>query len=290
MNKLSLTLAALTAAGFCSAARANLFSDKFEMLVVSERAADAPAASGTTAVALVDGGYIEGGDPIAGENPPSSASVRQELQDALGQQGFSLGAGSPAAVITYHWGILRPDHIQIHPPYGINSNMDARIRLVSTQKDTDEVENHIIGRKGGGGQVNDASTPVILIGQLETDVENARKPRYFVVVSAYDYHTAAGNSQPKLLWRTKLSAQEKSGGMSDVIPALIASGAPYFGKTLPETKDVETTLMKSVTPSSPEPSGPQSALASSDPASPSISNVVKEEHAQFSGTDGVKGL
>ena len=290
MNKLSLTLAALAASGLCSAAKAGLFSDKFEMLVVAERAADAPEASGTIAAALVDGGYIEAGDPIAGENPPSAASVRQELQDALGQRGFSVGAGTPAVVITYHWGVLRADRTQIHPPYGINSNMDARIRLVSTQQDTDEVEKHIIGRKVGGGQVNDASTPVILIGQLETDLENARKPRFFVVVSAYDYPIAAGSSQPKLLWRAKLSAQETSGDMSEVIPALIASGAPYFGKTLPETKIVETTLMKSVTPASSEPNGPQSALASGDPATPAITNVVKEEHAQFSGTDGVKGL
>ena len=86
MNKLSLTLAALAASGLCSAAKAGLFSDKFEMLVVAERAADAPEASGTIAAALVDGGYIEAGDPIAGENPPSAASVRQELQDAHGQR------------------------------------------------------------------------------------------------------------------------------------------------------------------------------------------------------------
>ncbi|HZZ18074.1 MAG TPA: hypothetical protein VFE25_01835, partial [Opitutaceae bacterium] len=270
MNKLSVTAAALVAAGFCASARAGFFSDKFEMLVVAERSADAPASTTTTPCALVDGGYIEAGDPIAGENPPSAASVRQELQDALGQQGFHVGSAAPAVVITYHWGILRVDHIQIHPRYGINSNADARIRLVSTDQDTAEVENHILGRKGAPGENIDASSPVILIGPLETVVENARKPRYFVIVSAYDYRAAADHTQPKLLWRAKLSAQESAGEFSEVIPALIATGAPYFGKTLPETKIVETTLMKSVTPTSAEPTGPQSALVSSDPAAQSI--------------------
>jgi len=288
MNRYSMTLIAIAAAGLCTAARANLFSDKFEMLVAADRASDAPAQSGPLTCALVDGGYIEAGDPIAGEEPPSAASVRQELQDALGKQGFSVGAPSPALLITYHWGILRIDHNEINAPFGINSNTDARIKLVSTENDGAEVENHIFSRKKGSGQNLDASSPVILVGPLESVVENARKPRFFVIVSAYDYKSVADHQQPRLLWRTKLSAQESSGGMSDVIPSLIATGASFFGKGLRDTAIVETTTMKSVTPAHDGPST-QMAMGSENPGAQSIDSLVKQEHGQFSGTSNGGG-
>lgn len=287
MNKYSITLIALAAAGLCTAARANLFSDKFEMLVAADRTSGAPAQSGPLTCTLVDGGYIESGDPIAGENPPPADSVRQELQTALAQQGLTVGGASPSLLLTYHWGILRVDHREINVPFGINSNMDARIKLVSTEEDGLEVENHIFAKKKGSGQSNDASSPPILVGPLETVVENARKPRYFVIVSAYDYTSVADHQQPKLLWRTKLSAQESSGEMSEVIPSLIATGAPFFGKGLRDTRIVETTTMPSVTP---QHDGPSTQMAmGSDPGAQSINSLVKQEHGQFSGTPDGNG-
>lgn len=289
MNKYSMTLVALAAVGLCSAARASLFSDRFEMLVAADRPGDAQEQAAPLTCALVDGGYIEAGDPIAGEDPPPAASVRQELQDALGQQGFTVGAPSPALLITYHWGILRVDHREIGVPFGINSNTDARIKLVSTEKDGIEVENHIFAQKKGGGQTNDASSPILLIGPLETVVENARKPRFFVIVSAYDYRGVADHQQPKLLWRTKLSAQESSGEMSEVIPSLIATGAPFFGKSLTDTKIVETTTMKSVTAPANAGPGTQMALASDSTETQAINSLVRQEHRQFSGSQDGSG-
>jgi hypothetical protein len=283
MNKYSMTFVALAAAGLCTAARAGLFSDKFEMLVAADRTGDAPAQSAPLTCALVDGGYIEAGDPIAGETPPSPASVRQELQDALGQQGFTVGAPSPALLVTYHWGILRVDHREINVPFRINSNTDARIKLVSTEHDGAEVENHILGHKMGGGQTPDVSSPVILVGPLETVAENARKPRFFIIVSAYDYRGVADHQQPKLLWRTKLSAQESSGEMAEVIPSLIASGAPFLGKSLTDTKIVETTTMKSVADPAHDGPSTQMALASGSAGAQSITSLVRQEHEEFSG-------
>ena len=195
------TLTLVLAAGLCTAARAGLFSDNFEMTVVAERAKDAPAPQdGPMACAVVDGGYIEAGDAIAGEDPPPADFVKSQVEGALAQQGFRAGV-SPALLVTYHWGILRVDHQQIRVPYGINSNLDARINLVSTDATGAEVENHILGKEKGGGQSNDASSPPILVGPLETIVENARKPRYFIIRSAYDYASVAQH-QPKLVWRT----------------------------------------------------------------------------------------
>jgi hypothetical protein len=289
MNKYSKTLALLVAAGICTSVRANLFSDNFDTTVVAERAKDAPpAGDGPIACALVDGGYIEAGDPIAGEDAPSAGSVRQELVDALNQQNFHVGAPSPSVLLTYYWGILRIDHTQIRLPQGINANQDARIRLVSTEETGAEVENHILGRKMGASQNLDSSSPVILVGPLETIVQSARQPRIFVVVSAYQYQPPGEAQPPKLLWRAKLSAQETSGGMDEVIPALIAKGAPYFGKDMQYPKILENTLMKSVAPRSQSSSG-QTGMASDEAPSPAVGALVQQERTSIAGTGNGKG-
>jgi hypothetical protein len=286
MKKYSKTLALVLAAGACVSARANLFSDNFDTTIVAERTKDAPPAQDSpVACTLVDGGYIEAGDPIAGENPPSAASVRQELLDALGQQGFHVGAPAPAVLLTYYWGVLRVDHTEIRLPMGINANQDARIKLVSTEETGAEVENHILSRKNGGGENLDASSPVILVGPLETIVENARQPRFFIVVSAYQYQAPGETQRPKLLWRAKLSAQETSGSMDEVIPALIAKGASYFGKDMLYPKLVENTLMKSVAvaPSTQNSNG-QTGMASDEAPSPAVGALVKQERTAIAGT------
>ena len=128
------TLALLLAALACTSARAPACSPMVpSMTVVAERAKGAPAAQdGPVSCALVDGGYAGAGDPMAGQYPPSAASVRQELLDALGRQNLSVGAPSPAVLLTYYWGVLRVDHNALRLPMGINANQDARINLVST--------------------------------------------------------------------------------------------------------------------------------------------------------------
>jgi hypothetical protein len=290
MKTYSTTLALLIAAGFCTSARANLFSDNFDTTIVAERAKDAPPAQdGPVACVLVDGGYIEAGDPIAGENPPPAASVRQELLDALNQQNFHVGAPSPAMLVTYYWGVLRVDHTAIRLPMGINANQDARIRLVSTEETGNEVENHILSNKKGAGVNLDSNSPVLLVGPLETIVQNARHPRFFIVISAYQYQPPGEAQKPSLIWRAKLSAQETSGDMDEVIPALIAKGAPYFGKDVQFPKIVDNTLMKSVAVPSTQNSNGQTGMAADEAASPAIGALVQQERTSIAGTGNGKG-
>ena len=56
---------------------------------------------------------------------------------------------------------------------------------------------------------------------------------YYVVVSAFDYSSVARGKQ-QLLWRTKLTATARGASMATAIPALIASGAGYFGREMNE--------------------------------------------------------
>jgi hypothetical protein len=273
-------LVALLAIGFAPHASAGIFSNNIDMLVVAETPDGATVPGSPLAYAAFDGGYIEAGDSIAGDTPPTPEQVGRSLRAALANQGFQAGT-SPAVVLTYHWGVLRVDRRQIRVPYGIKSNLEARIELVSTRELGAEVENHILlGEKSG--QTNSAgASPPILVGPADTVREDARQPRIFVIVSAYDYEGLL-HREAKLLWRVKLSAREQSGEMDQVIPALIAGGAPYFGKDLPGVKTVEVTP----TATSHESGAPAVTPDSLHLDGQFINGLLKSEHDNFSGGSG----
>jgi hypothetical protein len=279
----SLGLAAAMAAGFCPLASAGLFSNNFEMLVVAETAKDAPDSQIVPVpYCAVDGGYIEAGDAIAGENPPTADQVRQALFDGLKGQGFEPSRASPSILLTYFWGVLRLDREEIRLKYGIKSNLDARLRLVSTEALGAEVENHILGRQKADGTDMSASSPVLLVGPTETVAQNASHPRIFVIVSAFDYRGFALDHEAKPVWRTKLSTLETSGDPDEVIPAMLEKGAAFFGKNLLEPKIVEATLSR-------KSGGEATTAASLAPAPEStvdnqlLQSVLEQERIEFSG-------
>jgi len=112
--------------------------------------------------------------------------VARSLRAALANQGFQAGDLSPSVVLTYHWGVLRVDRRQIRVPYGIKSNLEARIELVSTHQLGAEVENHILLREKSGQTNEDAASTRILGGPATTVAENARQPRIFAIASSSD--------------------------------------------------------------------------------------------------------
>jgi hypothetical protein len=280
----ALGLAALLTAGVCPLASANLFSDNFEMLVVAETAKDAPQQQQVTSAtySAIDGGYIEGGNSVVGDNPPTADRVRQALSDAMNSQGFNANRASPSVLLTYFWGVLRPDREEIRRPYGVKYNLNARLRLVGTEQLSSEVENHILGNQKSGGTSMDVSSPPILIGPTATVAQNARHPRIFVVISAFDYPSLTQQHEVKPLWRVKLSAQETSGSMDEVIPALIAKGASFFGKNLPEAQIVQNTLVTGPAPATSSASLLQPAANMDDPL---IGNILSRERIEFSGVN-----
>jgi len=278
----ALGLVVLCAAGFATQAAAGVFSNNFRMLVVAEQPTAAQASQDNPASYIAfDGGYIEAGDPIAGETPPTADQVSQSLHAALAGHGFQAAQGTPSVVLTFHWGILRVDHRQIRVPYGIKTNLMARIELVSTEKLGAEVENHILGREKGSGINEDVSAPRILAGPLETVVQDSRQPRIFVVVSAYDYQGLV-HREAKVLWRVKLSTLESSGDLQEVIPALIAGGGQYFGKNFTNMQDVEASISNAAQPAA------GTAYAQPRPESYQldkgfIDSLLKQEHRKISG-------
>ena len=72
--------------------------------------------------------------------------------------------------------------------------------------------------------------------------------------------------------------------MDEVIPALIARGARYFGKDMQYPTIVQNTLMKSVATPSTENSNGQTGLASDSANSPAVGALVKQERTAIAGT------
>jgi hypothetical protein len=281
----SLSLAAALAAGTCPVAHANLFSDDFEMLVVAETAKDAPSdLTKPVSYCAMDGGYIEAGDPIVGDTPPTADRVRQTLYGALKDQGFSADRASPSVLLTYYWGVLRQDRQEARIPYGVRSNLNARLRLVSTEELGSEVENHILGRQKADGTNMNVASPALLVGPTKSVVENARRPRIFIIISAFDYQGLTQGHEAKPVWRVKLSAQETSGDMDEVIPSMIAKGAQFFGKDLHEPRIVEATLSRgsgaAAAPASSLQPAPESAIDSN-----LLQNLLNRERIEFSGAN-----
>lgn len=280
----SALLSTLLIAGSASSANASLFSDDFDAIAVAETAKDVPQdLTKATSYVAFDAGYIEAGDPIAGDTPPTADQVRQDLGEALSSQGFQAAEASPALVLIYNWGVLRVDHLQIRVPYGIKTNLRARIALVSTDQQGAAVENHILTKEKGSGVDTTSASPRFLVAPYDAIVQRARLPRIFVVVSAYDYQAMAQRHEAKLVWTAKLSAQETSGNMSEVIPPLIAKGAQYFGKDSLDVLNYKTTLGK----------GPGTAVATAYAAQPSLESynlekpllesLMRQQRVRYSG-------
>ena len=282
-NFTPLLFSGLLVAAFAIQAKANIFSDNFDALAVAERAKAAPAElSKPTSYVAFDGGYIEAGDPIAGDEPPTADNVRQSLEAALASQGFQASQTVPSLLITYHWGVLRVDHREINVPYKILTNLMARISLVSTAKMEAEIENHILDRKKGGGEDLSVSSPRFLAGDLDAALSHSRQPRIFVVVSAYDFQSLFQKHEARLVWSTKLSTQETSGKMEQVIPPLLSKGSSFLGADSPNVANIQATL---------EAKSTAIGISAGTPPTPEsyhidrlyLDSLLRQERAQISG-------
>jgi len=60
---------------------------------------------------------------------------------------------------------------------------------------------------------------------------------YYVVISAYDA-SAVSHGEKKLLWRTKMSTPAQGVSLVETTPALIDSGADFFGRDMKQSSIV----------------------------------------------------
>lgn len=62
---------------------------------------------------------------------------------------------------------------------------------------------------------------------LIADLENER---YYVIVAAYDFRSAARGEKPKLLWSTRVSVQAQGNRFNETLAAMLNRASQYFGR------------------------------------------------------------
>lgn len=183
-------------------------------------------------------GWHETGKIVAGEEPPKRADVLRQLAQALAKEGYVLQALRPDAnttvpslIIHVAWGYMNPDVVEtgaLDLGTGNGGSMSpAGLRSDPTQATAVDFN------------ANDMVTLVVgsTLGRLtaltQADWEKVGvavgEGRYFIIVSAYDF-AASLKGEQKLLWCTRMSTARQGVWMSDVVPALVATGASLFGR------------------------------------------------------------
>lgn len=238
----------------------------------------------TVSYLACDGGYIESGDPTAGEKPPSATAVARALRSALTTRGYAPAAEGikPTLLLTYHWGVIRPGIIP-HGPYAISPNLKARLMLVAPAALATEIETQLV--QGGVKQGGIFSTMSGLRPALDNILTLANDAHYFVIISAYD-HARLELGESKLLWRVKSRARGNSTGMDQALPALFAASAPYLGGGRDRAEFIKAPLppLQSTEPDGRNhPMFATTPATEAEPANRAVRALLAQEHEAFSG-------
>jgi hypothetical protein len=103
--------------------------------------------------------------------------------------------------------------------------MEDRLRQRSNEKNA-----HLLGYIDA---INDADGIARYAGggdrfrELVGDIE---EPRYYVLVSAYEFRAAVEKREKKLLWVTRISVATDEEDFDKSLRAMMARAAPYFGQ------------------------------------------------------------
>lgn len=189
-----------------------------DVIVYADRTPDGknvapPTAEHPTYYYLLSGGYRQEGETVAGESSPPALAVAQLVAKALADRHYLLiGKTSPKPdlLIVFHWGYMNPekeDFGDVDNPQQVFFNEKEMLALVAGD-----------------------SLGTIMPDTMEREdlMQAAGDDRYFVVISAFDF-AAATRHQKKLLWRARMSIPSNGTMLAEVLPALVSSGAPFFG-------------------------------------------------------------
>ena len=180
------------------------------------------------------GGFRQLGETLGGEKSPTAADLERTLKQSLAANGYLPVAEEgqrPALVLIYTWGshnvMFDNDwHMQRMFPELVRRNILERSLLIGGKNFTTN-----LGRSMEFGQsLLDAT------GKQEYLINQAANDCYFVIASAYDY-AALARGERKLLWRTKMTVNSQGVSMTESLPRLIATAAPFLGR---ETGEAET--------------------------------------------------
>lgn len=165
-------------------------------------------------------GWREEGATVAGEKPPPRLLVVHQLAKTLADEGYlvvSAKTPPPTLLLVFHWGYMNPQ-------------IDDKTQPTGTIDNPFFNQAQMLALVGGSTLQN-----LDLDFEREAVMQGAEDDRYFVIVTAYDFADAI-KKKKTVLWQARMSVPSAGVTMEEVVPALIASGGPMFGR---ETKRPE---------------------------------------------------
>jgi hypothetical protein len=194
-------------------------------------------------------GYTLGQAIIEGEKPPPpTADVQRLIVVALAKQGYLLATkqSPPTLLLMFWWGYKVPvmagatnggattlasangGGVGGSPGNALDGiNRAAQSGLLPTEVMTNESEMEDLVLGATHDRNTDQMDPGLRIQALTAA---ARNPRYYVMVSALDFAAAAQQKKVIVLWTARISTDLEGHTLEEVLPTLIASGAPMFGQ------------------------------------------------------------
>jgi hypothetical protein len=223
-------------------------------------------------------GYRASGGYLAsqGKEPPA-ARVQSLIVHALSAQGYRLAtrANPPSLLLVFRWGVMAPrmhDDRQADfpvtggrlqaalapgtgpnsPPGGVQLMGVPDFRsLVQSPGATEGLSRQMLSLVAGDTlkdrRINADNPTDIRTSEI---VAMARQPRYYVMVTAYDYagyvrrvaEWKRRGSPPARrdgvlpLWEARISTEAAGRTLGDVLPTLVSAGAPMMGRETREPK------------------------------------------------------
>ena len=198
-------------------------------------------------------GYKPQGAVLADQKlPPPTPEVEHMMAVALAQEGYLVMTRkfAPSLVLTIWWGYMAPEinDTTLTPPHGTTNVINIKAMAD--------------GPGANAGGMSDSTLARALVSELPTSqslntdqmmalVEGnsdsyqytfqnvgliyqqvrilARSPRHYLMVSAFDFKDWL-HHKATLLWRAHISTELWGHSLDEVLPTMIASGAPMFGR------------------------------------------------------------
>ena len=174
------------------------------------------------------GGFRQLGETVGGEKSPAVADLERALKKSLAANGYlpaTENGPRPALVLIYTWGshnAVDRETARLFPELA-RRNILERSLLVGGINFTNN-----LGRTMEFGE-----SILDLTDKQEYLTYQAANDCYFVIASAYDY-AAVAHSEKMLLWRTKMTVNAQGISMTESLPPLIATAAPFLGREMAE--------------------------------------------------------
>ena len=153
------------------------------------------------------GTFHELGNVNAGEKSPSVHPLVHLVAVELAKQGYVVAIDhTPDLVVDLSWGYLNPG-----------------ARAISSFLNKVQANALVLGHTIAN--VTDLSSY-----DHERFMDAAYDDRYFVVVTAFDYHVWVKQHRRLVLWKAKMSVPKAGFFFDDVAASLVKAGGPFFGR------------------------------------------------------------